>query len=229
MDFSSINLHEINIFSIALRLCFATIFGGVLGIERSSKGRAAGFRTHMLVCVGAAMVMMTNQYICDSFESTDPARLGAQVISGIGFLGAGTIIVTRHNQVVGLTTAAGLWASACIGLTIGIGFYEGAVLACMFIFVIIIVLQRIDGRLVSRSRTIELYVEFSENGKLSTLLETTHDIGIAVHNVELIRSEYHDKPLLSALITMRLPKHTHREIIIENFRSLEGVRFIEAI
>mgnify|MGYP001027887749 CR=1 FL=1 len=103
--------------------------GGMIGLERGSKNQSAGFRTYMLVCLGAASVMMTNQYICDHFESGDPSRLGAQVISGIGFLGAGTIIVTKRNQVRGLTTAAGLWSSACLGLAVGIGFYEGAVAA----------------------------------------------------------------------------------------------------
>ena len=95
-----INLHEINMASVVFRLTLATIFGGIIGFERGSKRRAAGFRTYMLVCLGSALVMVTSQYITMALPyPSDPARLGAQVISGIGFLGAGTIIVTSYNQV----------------------------------------------------------------------------------------------------------------------------------
>jgi len=88
------------------------LLGGILGIERGRKYRPAGFRTYMLVCLGTTIVMLTNQYVYERYGGGDPVRMGAQVISGIGFLGAGTIIVTGHNQVKGLTTAAGLWAAA---------------------------------------------------------------------------------------------------------------------
>lgn len=109
-------LRELNFFSIIFRVFLSLIFGGVIGLERSRKKRPAGFRTYMLVCLSSALVMMTNQFIFSNFGGSDPARLGGQVISGIGFLGAGTIIVTSRSQVRGLTTAAGLWASACLGL-----------------------------------------------------------------------------------------------------------------
>ena len=122
-------LREINIVSIIVRLMLATLVGGVLGLERERKNRPAGFRTYMLVCLGAALVMMTNQYVFQVYEMSDPVRLGAQVISGIGFLGAGTIIVTGQNKIKGITTAAGLWAAACCGLAIGIGFYELAIVS----------------------------------------------------------------------------------------------------
>ena len=103
-------LREVNTISIILRLALATLFAGIIGIERGRKKRPAGFRTHILVCIGATIIMITNQYIIEVMNmSSDPTRLGAQVISGIGFLGAGTIIVDRRNQVKGLTTAAGLW------------------------------------------------------------------------------------------------------------------------
>ncbi len=124
---------DFNCISITVRLALSLLCGGVLGFERERKGRAAGFRTYMLVCMGATLVMLTNQYIHDYTGTGDIARLGAQVISGIGFLGAGTIIVTGRNHIKGLTTAAGLWASACIGLAIGIGFYFGAIIGSFFI------------------------------------------------------------------------------------------------
>lgn len=120
---------------LSLRLLVAAILGGLVGFERERSHQPAGFRTHMLVCIGSALVMVTAEYLRLKYQaeiSIDPTRLGAQVISGIGFLGAGTII--RHGSTVrGLTTAAGLWAVSCIGLAVGSGFYEGAVIATLFI------------------------------------------------------------------------------------------------
>lgn len=119
-----------SILSVGLRLAFSLVAGTLIGLDRSMKRRGAGIKTHVLVCLGSALVMMTGQFIQLNYEGTiDVARMGAQVISGVGFLGVGTIIVTGHDQVKGLTTAAGLWACACIGLAIGIGFVDGALLA----------------------------------------------------------------------------------------------------
>ena len=114
-------IREVTYLAIVLRITVAVILGGILGLERGLKNRPAGLRTYMLVCVGSCLIMLTNQYIFQVFGAGDPVRMGAQVVSGIGFLGAGTIVVTRRNQIMGLTTAAGLWASAAVGLAIGIG------------------------------------------------------------------------------------------------------------
>ena len=154
-------LAELNPVSIFLRLLLATLCGGLIGMERGKKRRAAGFRTHILVCLGSSVTMITNQYLFTvvSNGAGDPGRLGAQVISGIGFLGAGTIIVTGRQQIKGLTTAAGLWASACMGLAIGAGFYLAAVIAFGFIFVVVTMLGSLDDYFYSRSRTISLYIE----------------------------------------------------------------------
>ena len=124
---------DINIWSILLRLVLAVLFGGAIGVERATKRHAAGFRTYILVCVGATLAMLVNQYTVVTFDSGDATRLGAQVISGIGFLGAGSILITSRSQVRGLTTAAGLWASACVGLAIGAGFYTAAVVTGLLI------------------------------------------------------------------------------------------------
>ena len=155
-------LGEINALSTFVRLALALICGGVLGMERGKKNRPAGFRTYMLVCVGATLVMLTNQFICDQYGTGDPARLGAQVISGIGFLGAGTIIVTGRNRVKGLTTAAGLWADACVGLAIGIGFYSAALIGCTMILVVMSFLHKIDAIMTANTKVLDLYMEFEK-------------------------------------------------------------------
>ena len=131
-----LSLRDLTYTEIAIRIILSVLFGGILGMERGMKNRGAGLRTYMLVCLGSCVVMMTNQFLYQSYQSGDPARLGAQVINGIGLLGAGTIIVTKRNQIKGLTTAAGLWTSACAGLALGIGLYEVAAPACLSIFVI---------------------------------------------------------------------------------------------
>ena len=110
----ALELREVTYLSVALRIFVAFLLGGALGLERGLKQRPAGLHTHMLVCVGACMIMLTNQYIYQVFDTGDPVRMGAQVVSGIGFLGAGTIMVTKHSQIRGLTTAAGLWATAAV-------------------------------------------------------------------------------------------------------------------
>jgi len=130
-------LADLNIFTVLFRLFLAVLCGGILGFERATKHHAAGFRTYILVCLGSTIAMLTNEFLTLSTNTGDPARLGAQVISGIGFLGAGTILITSRNQIKGLTTAAGLWGCACLGLSIGVGFYTVAIFGALFIFVAI--------------------------------------------------------------------------------------------
>lgn len=134
-------IFKIEFFHTLFKLLLACFLGGLIGFERESIHRPAGLRTHALVCVGSCLVMLTSEYIFNTFYNgvagADVARLGAQVISGIGFLGAGTII-RQDNGVKGLTTAASLWAVACIGLATGIGYYEGAIVAAVIVYVILI-------------------------------------------------------------------------------------------
>jgi len=126
-------LREFNYVTICIRLVLAIIAGGIIGNERGKHGSAAGLRTHILVCVGAAMTALTGYYVYDTLNiSGDIMRLAAQVVSGIGFLGAGMIIVKNGNVVTGLTTAAGMWATAAIGIALGYGFYSGAIVATIF-------------------------------------------------------------------------------------------------
>lgn len=137
-------IREITYVSILFRLLLSVIIGGILGLERGRKNRPAGLRTYILVCLGSTVVMMTNQYVSQCLNTGDPVRMGAQVLSGIGFLGAGSIMKTGRNQIRGITTAAGLWASACIGLAIGIGFYEAAIAGGILIFIVLSVMQNMD-------------------------------------------------------------------------------------
>ena len=126
-------LLEPTLLTTLIRTLLAIICAGIIGYDRDVHGAPAGLRTHILVCVGAMLAMTTGTFAHMYIGGADPTRIGAQVVSGIGFLGAGTIIVIRYNRISGLTTAAGLWASACVGLAIGIGYYEGAIVGCLAI------------------------------------------------------------------------------------------------
>lgn len=223
-------LRQINATSIVLRLSLAAVISGIIGIERGSKRRPAGFRTHMLVGIGAAMVMITNQYMVNVLKlATDAARLGAQVISGIGFLGAGTIIVIGRNQVKGLTTAAGLWACACMGLAIGIGFYEGAIVGGLFIFVVMMGLHRLDEYVQAHSKVIEIYVELDAMSALSHLIEYIKSEGVRISNLEVHRMKQENDQGVGALMTLTITKQYDHTSYIIHLHEVSGVRAIEEI
>ena len=125
-------LKEPNIITIFVRTILAILCAGAIGYDRGVRGASAGMRTHIIVCLGAMIAMSTGQY-AGLMYGADVTRIGAQVVSGIGFLGAGSIITDKH-KITGLTTAAGLWGSACLGLAIGIGFYEGAIIGTIAVY-----------------------------------------------------------------------------------------------
>ena len=223
----TINFHDlgISVFKIALAL----ICAGVIGLERGRKKRPAGFRTYMVVCVGATLVMMTNEYLCEVYGTGDVARLGAQVINGIGFLGAGTIITTGHNRVKGLTTAAGLWTSACIGLAIGSGYYEGAILGTFAIVIIMVVLHSFDRRLTNNTKAIILYVEFTKMSVMRKLVGFARENDIKVEDVEIEQPNNMMEAKMAAVVTLRLPNKENHLEFLEKVSSLEGVMFVEEI
>lgn len=224
------DLYHINLFSSMLRLLLSMLLSGILGIERGKKNRPAGFRTYMVVSIGSTLAMLTNQYIMEQMTTnTDPTRIAAQVISGIGFLGAGTIIVTGKNQVRGLTTAAGLWASACIGIAVGCGYYEGAILGCACLFAAMQLLHSFDVYLVSRSKVMTLYIEFQKISDISRFLEFTRTNGITISDIEINKLKEMETDSVSALVTISLGKGKAHSEIIETFGRIDGVRYIEEV
>lgn len=176
-------LAEITFISILFRLLFSVLCSGVIGYERTQKKHAAGFRTYILVCTGAAVVMILNQFTSQTWNS-DASRLGAQVISGIGFLGAGTILVTSRNQIKGLTTAAGLWAVACIGLAFGAGFYTLGLLSTLIIIVCLSILPSAERKMKNRSGFFVMSVELLSRPDLKQLISWLREQGLKVDSVE---------------------------------------------
>lgn len=181
------SLRALTLLSVFVRFALAVLLGGIIGMERGKKGRPAGLRTHLVVCIGSASVMMVSQYIFNTIDSaSDPSRLGAQVISGIGFLGVGTIVVTGRNQVKGLTTAAGLWASACMGLAIGIGFYECAVIMCLFLYLVLEVIDRLDAEHLKYSNKRQLFIECDRAVHVGQIIEVISSLGWYVTNIDSV-------------------------------------------
>lgn len=167
MDTIIETLRELNMWSVSFRVLLATLLGGFIGLERGHHGRAAGLRTHILVCLGAAIASMAGLYTAIFLGfNNDPLRVGAQVVSGIGFLGVGTIMIRNRDQVTGLTTAAGLWVTACIGLAVGIGFYWIALLSFLVVIITFSILGHME-RFTKHKDSHVCYVEFmnTENVK----------------------------------------------------------------
>lgn len=228
-------LRELNLISMIVRVFLAVFIGGILGLERERKNRPAGFRTYILVCLGAALVMMTNQYVYHYYELGDPVRMGAQVISGIGFLGAGTIIVTGRNKITGITTAASLWAAACSGLAIGIGFYEGAIICGVVIVFVMWGLQSFETWTRKHSKYMDLYMEY-DGGKSSfgEFLEYARENRLEVSNVQMSRTEFFHKEkgkqrtLSFTLTVVSDVKRTHAEVI-DVLSKAKGIQYIEEL
>lgn len=178
-------LTDFNVISILVRLLLAVIVGGLIGSERGKHGSAAGLRTHILVCIGSAMTALTGLYASNTLHASDDIlRLAAQVISGIGFLGAGMIIVKNGNVVTGLTTAAGMWATAAIGIALGFGFYVGVLVATVACFFTTAVLTRMERK---RKETTHIYIEIDLTKKINDILDkvrTELDVDALIETVE---------------------------------------------
>ena len=221
-------LREVTYLAVSLRIFAAVIVGGILGLERGMKNRPAGLRTYMLVCVGSCVIMLTNQYIYQVFGSGDPVRMGAQVVSGIGFLGAGTIIVTRRNQIKGLTTAAGLWSAAGVGLALGVGFYEAAVMGTVAVFFVMTLLQKMDNKLHRRSRQLEAYIELSSIS-LGDFLRTMRESGIEISDVQRESGEEETDGVRAYVATLRGKKRQNHQELMEKVLAIPGVEFVEEL
>lgn len=223
------HLRELTYVAVVLRIFTAVLIGGIIGVERGMKNRPAGLRTYMVVCLGACLVMMTNQYVYQYFKVGDPVRMGAQVISGIGFLGAGTIVVTRYNQIKGLTTAAGLWAAAGVGLAIGIGFYEVALCGGFAVFLAMTLLQKIDGRLHRAAKFLEVYYELKQDVSLGDFFRQVRGLGIEIRDTHRETETENEYVVRAYISTLKLKKRQPHKEILEGLRNISGLAYIEEL
>ncbi len=232
-------LREFHTASVFLRLTLAMILGGLIGLERGRMRRPAGFRTYLLVCLGASLTMILSQY-CYHLQSTewaeligkapiDISRLGAQVISGIGFLGAGTMIITRRQHVKGLTTAAGLWTSGCMGLAIGAGFYELVFLAFVLIFITMRLLNQLEVYMLKKARHLHVYIELDSLGHIGDLLTYLKEMGIQILDVDLKRGKSDIGQNSSVIFHLRMNQRQEHSQVISAISSLDCIVLIEEL
>lgn len=215
-------LGSFNIWSILVRVLLASVFGGLIGSERGRHGRAAGMRTHILVCLGSAITAMTGLYAVEVLNYTgDVFRISAQVISGIGFLGAGTILVRNRSIVTGLTTAAGMWATASIGIALGYGFYMGAIFAVMLILVILPILGRVEYK---RKLLSSLYLEVEDINCTGVLVEQIRALLGETLTVQIIAPKSTCNGHVGLQLLVRSSVLTAE--LIREMTAMEGVAFL---
>lgn len=224
-----LELREITAVGIFVRIIVAMLLGGLIGLERGIKNRPAGFRTYMLVSIGACIVMLVNQYSYQATGAGDPTRMGAQVISGIGFLGAGTIIVTSHNQIKGLTTAAGLWASACMGLAVGAGFYECVALAFVLIFLAVHVLPAVELYVIENARNMNIYVEFQSLDNVAEIINRIKAQDVTIYEVEVDHGKQTQSQHPNAIFSLRMNQPGTHAKILATVSELEDVYVVHDI
>jgi len=223
-------LRDVTLLSVWVRMLLAVLCGGAIGIEREYKRRPAGFRTHILICLGASMTTLTSQYLyLNMHYFTDMGRLGAQVIAGIGFIGAGTIIVTRRRRVKGLTTAAGLWVAAIVGLAAGAGFYEGAIFTTLLILLAELLLSKLEYRIMNSAPEVNVYMEYANRNCLESVLQLLRDLSVKVTNLEITRSSESGKHNSCAIFTLQLNKKCTVNTLLEQMTATEGVVSVEEL
>ncbi|SHJ55805.1 MgtC/SapB family protein [Hespellia stercorisuis] len=211
-----------------IKLLMASVCGALVGIEREIKGRPAGMKTFSLVCVGATLAMITNEYIYTYMSNStgDMSRMAAQVISGIGFLGAGTIIVTGNSRIKGLTTAAALWVTASIGIAIGTGFYAGAIIGVIVVVLSARIYQYVDDRILNRVNLMELFVEGTDEKVLLTVLNYFEDENVKVTSLQRTKDHKWVKDDTAAIIEIIIPKGKTHDDVLEELKKLPDMRTV---
>lgn len=221
-------ISDLSFGSILVRVLLSVLVGVLLGADRRDRNKGAGVRTHAMVCMGAAMTMIISQYVKEAYPDMagDVFRLGAAVVSGIGFLGAGTIIVGDRNKVHGLTTAAGLWTSACIGLAAGAGFVEGTLVAMLAAWIILHNLTALDVRLRRHARVFDLYLEFAD-------VESAHEFTRSLDEQGIKYSDFvlQDSPIAGegpvATVSVELASYQEKKEYLKQLKSIAGITYFE--
>jgi len=228
------DIWAIDYIQIFLRLFLAALLGGIIGYEREINNHPAGFRTHILVSIGSTLIMLISIYGFSNFlvnESVrfDPSRIAAQVVTGIGFLGAGTILRQGFN-VIGLTTAASLWVVAAIGLAIGSGFYFGAVLSALLVLISLAVLAKLEKLISKKKHFLQLRVTvIDQPGKLGEIATFLGEKKINVRNVNMYEEDKgeDDHQLVSIVFSIKAPKYESIPFVVDHIKQIKGVKEVK--
>ena len=240
MDAAIAYLREFHFGTVIIRLILAVVCGGIIGYGRSRQARAAGFRTYMLISVDAAMAVLISIYEYQMLQGPwlnpklgmkfDASRLVAQALTGIGFLGAGIIIKIAHQQVQGLTTATCLFATVCLGIACGAGFYEVVILAMVLIELVLNVMSPLEGEFKRRLRNITLNVEFSDVKDIDTITNVLECQNVQIFDIDIERTERKGDHFPSAIFILKMPKENHSHSgILSTLAELSCVRSVQEL
>ena len=223
----NLGLMELDELTVIVRLLLALFCGGILGFERMRKRRAAGLRTYMLVCIGASVISLTAQIIAEHFTRVDNCCIPVQIVVGIGFLGAGSIMVTRYYRVKGLTTAAGLWVTAAVGMAIGIGFYLGAVLTFLVLILVLAFADKLENAYAKTLHRMQLYVLFQDLESIKTFIDMVQGKEMKLSDLEIAPSEGYQGVGIFCLL--RMPVRYSKKETLDIISQFDGVLFVEEI
>ena len=224
------SLRAVTMASITLRMLLSVLCGGLIGIEREYKRRPAGFRTHILLCLGAAMVSLTSQFLfLNMHYYLDVSRMSASVTAGIGFIGAGSIIVTRQQRVKGLTTAAGLWAAAIIGLAVGSGFYEGALLATVLVLLAEAFLSKLEYWMMDHAPEINLYMEYETRTAMDAVLQLLRAHRVTIQDMEITRPSGSEDHRACAIFSLRFNRGVSVDELLTQISQLSGILSVQEL
>ena len=214
-------------YGVIVRLVVATIFGGIVGLERQNNNQSAGFRTHIILTVASALAMLTNQFIIERFGTGDISRIGAGVVSGVGFLGAGTILITSRNRIKGLTTAAGLWACSCLGIAIGAGFYTAAICG-LIIYVFALLLQPLESKLSKFSKYVNIQLEFDDPKKINSFIDYIREKNIKLLSLN-DNDNYKDTGLYVYNVLLCIPRGFKKEQLNNDLKNNSDIKYFEFV
>lgn len=223
------SIEDLSVISIVIRLLLATLFGGIIGLERGASGQSAGIRTFALVCMGAASCSIVNLYLFYTTGSADTARIPSTVITGVGFLGVGTIVVTGRTSVRGLTTAATLWATAALGLMIGSGFIVGSIVGFLTIIFIVVVLNRVSLFQENIASRLTLYLELDRETGVEEFLSYMNSNGYSVSVLEKQKSASIHSKDIGLYVTCNIHKHKSHTNLVNDIFAIPSVHYVEEI
>lgn len=218
---------DVSLISMTVRLLLAAVLGALVGVDRESSGQVAGVRTFSLVCLGSCLAMLTGEYLFTIYPKTDPSRIAAQVISGIGFLGVGTIVVTARRNVKGLTTAASLWVTAALGISIGAGLIWESLICFILIMVVVLILTPVSRYLDRTNRRVVMYLELDYGEGIVAFFDFIQDSGYSVHSMEKLTSASILKDDIALRMVVDMKKRRDHTALIKEIRELPYVHYVE--
>lgn len=219
-------LREPDMLGMLVRVMLAMICGGVIGMERTEKRRPAGFRTHILICIGATLTTATSQYLYVTMHyPISVSRMGAQVIAGVSFIGTGTIIMTKWRRIRGLTTAAGLWVIAIVGLCCGAAYYEGAIIATILVLVAEVFFSKLEYHILRNMREMTVYTEYMQPSCLEEIVTKCHMLEVKIVDVEIVHRSDENGVMesSSAILVIRSRQGASKEKILHELSEVAGV------